>query len=134
MVQLLFSLSMAILGALFFLANTLKELRDKSDAESREESTTAKKFDFNTAVFWGDFWYRLGEAVLFTIVTFLYFRYGGISTATLPIVALFLGMFIRTGEQIVFGLSKRLLLGAQALIPFTDESKPTPPPKPPTNG
>lgn len=108
-VVLLFALSMAVLGALFFLTNSLQDSKDKD-------------FDFDVAAFWGGFWYRLGEAVLFTIVAFLAFARFSTDPAgnlfSLPIAALLLGMFIRTGEQLIFGLSKRLLLCAQALIPL----------------
>ena len=98
-------MGMAQLGALFFVTNALRRKRDTGET-------------YDTRKFWGGLWYRLGEAVLFTLVFFLAFRFYGSKTGDrfLPLVALCLGMFVTTGEALVFGLVQRVLKGAIALV------------------
>lgn len=104
MVRLMDALGMALLGALFFVTNSMRRKRDRREP-------------YNTSKFWGGLWYRLGEAVLFTVVFFLGLRYYASSNEDLlPIVALFLGMFVTSGETLVFGLAQRVLRAATALV------------------
>jgi hypothetical protein len=115
--RIILALNMAILGALFFIANSLHKLR-----------ICHRRFDSN--VFWGGLWYRIGEAVLFTLVFLLviHWRYKGDLLQTsveydliLPLLALMLGMFIKTGERIVFGSAERVFAAASAIIPIQPE-------------
>jgi hypothetical protein len=108
MMLILISLSTGILGALFFIANSLREKRDGFE-------------EFKAAEFWGGLWYRLGEAVLFTVVVFFLSKSVTTSTnnaAPLPLIALFLGMFVKTGERLIFGAAKRVFAAAQTLVPL----------------
>jgi hypothetical protein len=115
--RIILALNMAILGALFFIANSLRKLR-----------ICHRPFDSN--VFWGGLWYRIGEAVLFTLVFLLiiHWKYKGdlLKTSTeydllLPLLALILGMFIKTGERIVFGTAERIFAAATAMLPVQPE-------------
>lgn len=115
--RIILSLNMAILGALFFVANSLRKLR-------------ICRRTFDSAVFWGGLWYRIGEAVLFTLVFLLVIHWTnqgvGAKAAKaydlwLPLLALMLGMFIKTGERVVFGLAERLFAAASSMIPVQPE-------------
>ncbi|HYE63535.1 MAG TPA: fibronectin type III domain-containing protein [Phycisphaerales bacterium] len=108
MVLLFSSLLMALLGALFYVTNSLHEKRRKGME------------DFDWSIFWSGLWYRLGEAVLFTIVFFVAIRRFAPegSDEWLPILALFLGMSVTAGERLVFGLARRVFLAVGALLPL----------------
>jgi len=100
---LLLSIGTAIVGALFFVANSL-----------RVKCAVAEPF--SAARFWGGLWYRLGEAALFTLVMFwLVWRSADpkhdstpMNYTWLPIVSLFLGMFVKSGESLVFAIAHGL--------------------------
>lgn len=114
------TLSMSVLGALFFIANSLREHRDQMH-------------EFDAAKFWGDLWYRLGEAILFSVVFLLAIRRfypNDEGFFWMPIFALFLGMFVQTGERLVFGLAKRVFAAAQSLVPLESDAA-SPPNAPP---
>jgi hypothetical protein len=104
-IRLIVSLGLAVLGALFFVTNSLRTKRER-----QRESYSERKF-------WAGLWFRLGEAVLFTVVFFLALRhYAPESEQLLPLIALLVGMFVTTGETLVFGLAQRVLKGAAALV------------------
>src|SRR5258708_2226450 len=112
-IRLVVSLGMAVLGALFFVMNSL---RKKRDGQIRYSATK----------FWSGLSFRLGEAVLFTVVFFLALRhYVPDGDQLLPLIALLLGMFVTTGETLVFGLAQPRLQGAAALV-GTDSGTQTP--------
>jgi hypothetical protein len=107
-IRLVISLAMSILGALFFVVNSLRRKRQRDDV-------------YDSSKFWSGLWFRLGEAVIFTVVFFLAFRQqitGG--DQFLPLIALLLGMFVTTGETLVFGLAQRVLRAAAALVASED--------------
>lgn len=107
-IRLVISLAMSILGALFFVSNSLRRKRQRDDV-------------YDSSKFWSGLWFRLGEAVIFTVVFFLAFRQqitGG--DQFLPLIALLLGMFVTTGETLVFGLAQRVLRAAAALVASED--------------
>lgn len=109
-IRLVVSLAMSILGALFFVSNSLRRKRQRDDV-------------YDSSKFWSGLWFRLGEAVIFTVVFFLAFRQqttGG--DQFLPLIALLLGMFVTTGETLVFGLAQRVLRAAAALVASEDAS------------
>lgn len=107
MVLLLVSLIMSLLGALFYVTNSLREKRKATE-------------EFDWTIFWSGLWYRLGEAVLFTIVFFLAIRrFSDPGTdAWLPLLALFLGMCVTAGERLVFGLARRVFGAVEAFLPL----------------
>ncbi|MDA1053718.1 MAG: fibronectin type III domain-containing protein [Planctomycetota bacterium] len=108
---LLVTVSMAILGALFFVANSLQE---KQAADE----------DFDAHLFWAGLWYRLGESVLFAVVCFVAIRRlwpQSDGDFWLPLLALVLGMSIRTGERLMFALTKRTLKAVTALLPLEED-------------
>ncbi|NOZ79058.1 MAG: hypothetical protein GXP48_07765 [Acidobacteria bacterium] len=111
--MLLLSTEMSILGALFFVTNRLRKKRDEPGGPEK----------FERGRFWSGMFFRMGEAVLFTFAFFwLFWKYvssgGGADYTFLPILALFLGMFVKTGEQLMFGLGERLLLAVGQLFPI----------------
>jgi len=104
-IRLVVSLGMAVLGALFFVTNSLRNKRER------------KLVRYSETKFWAGLWFRLGEAVLFTVVFFLALRhYVPDSEQLLPLVALLVGMCVTTGETLVFGIAQRVLKGAAALV------------------
>ncbi|NOZ94351.1 MAG: hypothetical protein GXP47_06385 [Acidobacteria bacterium] len=113
---LLLSTEMSLLGALFFVTNRLRTKRDELHGPRAEA--------FDGLRFWGGTFFRMGEAVLFTFVFFwLFWKYmgqaNGVDYSFLPILALLLGMFVKTGERMIFGLGERLLAAAGQLFPVT---------------
>jgi|GEM_PF-3473818 len=104
------SMLMAVLGSLFFTANTLISARNEG------------KSDFSRAKFWSGLWFRMGESVLFVLVFFVlicsrdegqYKKFIG----WMPALALFLGMFVKSGERVVFGIAERLFEMVKGLLP-----------------
>ena len=61
---------------------------------------------------------RTGEAVLFVLVlVLLAFAQDASLEAWLPITSLMLGMFVKSGERIVFGIAQRVLAAAEGFVP-----------------
>jgi hypothetical protein len=74
---------------------------------------------FDAHAFWSGAFFRIGEAVLFTF-TFFWIIWSWKSTeylVWLPVLALFVGMFVKTGETVIFRLGTRILFAADALLP-----------------
>jgi hypothetical protein len=79
--------------------------------------TTEEPFDVHK--FWSGTFFRIGEAVLFTF-TFFWLLWSSQRTeyaVWLPVLALFVGMFVKTGETIIFRLGMRILSAAEAFLP-----------------
>jgi hypothetical protein len=113
-IRLIVSLGMAVLGALFFITNSLRGKRERIEI-------------YDQYKFWSGTWFRLGEAVLFTVVFFLALRREATdSDRLLPLIALLLGMFVTTGETLVFGLAQRVLHAAVALVGIEGPEKKPP--------
>lgn len=79
--------------------------------------STEEPFDAHS--FWSGAFFRIGEAVLFTFAFFwlIWTSAGSEFLVWLPVLALFVGMFVKTGETIVFRLGLRILSAAEALLP-----------------
>jgi hypothetical protein len=71
--------------------------------------------EFNPGKFWGGLCFRVGEAMLFSLVMILIFRGVGLanieakSASSLPVVCLFMGMFIEPFEKLIGTLSSRFV-------------------------
>jgi hypothetical protein len=105
---LVLSTLVALLGALFFFANALW-------ARMQE----AERDPFDRAIFWAGLWFRLGEAVVFNLVFFLLFRlYAPEQYLILPLLSLLVGMFLKSGEQLISGLANRLFAALSQLLPI----------------
>lgn len=104
--ELLVALLLAVSGALFYIANALRTKRD-----------SAELFDYSR--FWSGLWFRLGEVALFTLVLFVVSRWQNWRSPTffLPPLALLIGMFVKSGEQLIFGLAERIFAATAALLP-----------------
>lgn len=97
----------AMLGALFFFCTSLWTKMAEPERER-----------FDRRMFWGGLWFRLGEALLFNLVFFLLLRtYAPDRFLLLPLVSLFVGMFLKTGESLVAGIATRVFASIQALVP-----------------
>ncbi|MEM1186009.1 MAG: hypothetical protein AAGI53_13540 [Planctomycetota bacterium] len=106
-VLLFLSTLVSLLGALFFFANSLWRRLGDPDREP---------FDGN--LFWAGLWFRLAEAVIFNLVLFFALRfYAPDQYFTLPLVALLIGMFLKSGEKLVTGIAERVFAAFDALIP-----------------
>ena len=121
-VLFLTSSMVAILGALFFLSNSIWE---KMGDQSNE--------DFDANLFWAGLWFRLGEALSFNLVLFLLIltidfnapEDAGSLLIWLPLMSLLVGMFLKPGEKMVFGIAERMFAAFSALVPTSLERKHT---------
>jgi len=110
---LMVSMLMAVLGSVFFTTNRLLRMRDK-DQE-----------DFSKDMFWSGLCFRMGESILFVLVLFLllcsekerYLAY----INWLPAFSLLMGMFVKSGERLIFGIAERLFEMARGLLPTTEK-------------
>lgn len=86
---------------------------------------------FDAHAFWSGGFFRVGEAVLFTFAFFwlIWTSNRRNDVIWLPVLGLFVGMFVKTGEAIIFRLGMRVLSAVEALLP---SSLPAPPAAPPT--
>lgn len=113
---LLLSGGNAVLGAMFFVANATRRKREV--IEQRLNARLA----FNRTSFWGGTWFRAGEAVIFTLVTFhvlwLWVEKEGeiVGYAALPLLALLLGMFVKAGEKLMLGIYTRLFSVVESVV------------------
>jgi hypothetical protein len=74
---------------------------------------------FDASRFWAGLWYRLGEAIVFALVLFLlgYANYAnGLRGATLLLVALLIGMFVKTGETLIAGLTRKVFAAVESFV------------------
>lgn len=119
---LIISCGLAVLGSVFFTANSLHR------KQSREE--------FNVDQFWSGFWFRLGESVLFALVLFLIIiarlEEPDKWLALLIPTALLIGMFVKTGERLIFGMAERIFAMMKGILPVSDAAI-TPKPGQPRN-
>lgn len=150
---------MAVFGALFYVVNSVRRKRPGLPGEPNEAPTAASGDEsgaptprkvaaaaepeevepFDVHAFWGGAFFRVGEAVLFTFCFFWLAWTSPTSRAQvvwLPLLGLFVGMFVRMGEAIVFRLGMRVLKAVETLLPMpagSDEGAPQKPnqPKPP---
>jgi len=106
--RLILAMAMAVLGAMFFVANRLR----KAHAEGKE---------FSQGKFWGGIWFRLGQAVLYTAGLYLLIEINVIEIAESYVVplALFVGMFVKSAERLFYGISQRLFAMVEVMIPDT---------------
>ena len=129
----------SIFGALFFVANSLRKKRDA-------------KVPFSTEKFWGGLTFRLGEAVLFSLVVFWLIWRGATSTtgastqpaggpatvglnyAWLPLVSLLLGMFVTSGETLIFAIAQGLFRAVAAFFGVEPTTEPVEPATEPSEG
>jgi hypothetical protein len=74
---------------------------------------------FDVHAFWSGACFRVGEAVLFTFAFFWLIWTSNRRTEIvwLPVLALFVGMFVKTGEAIIFRLGMRVLSAVESLLP-----------------
>lgn len=122
------SIFMSIVGAIFFNANAMYS------KQARE--------GFLPEMFWAGFWFRVGEAIVFTLVIFLFVMAGSSAAdylTWLPVYALLMGMFVSSGEVLVFGtahklfehLAKTLSVGPGQSVATTTPRPPAPSQAPP---
>ncbi|HYG36278.1 MAG TPA: hypothetical protein VEC99_15910, partial [Clostridia bacterium] len=106
MVILFISLGMALLGALFYFANSLWEKFNN------------KQVFFSRNIFWGGLWFRLAEAIVLTIAVFLFLQFQGYEKAIsyLPLMGLVIGMTVKSSETLVFGLIERILSAITSFV------------------
>jgi hypothetical protein len=127
------STMMSLFGATFYVVNRVRSKRSLLSDEAGDEhedrdarkapapgATPAEAFDAHA--FWSGAFFRVGEAVLFTFAFFWLIWTSGdrAHVIWLPVLGLFVGMFVRTGEAVIFRLGERLLLATQTLLPAGD--------------
>lgn len=106
-VHLLTASGLAMVGSLFFVANTLW---------SRGYGTLERE-PFDAGHFWGGLALRMGEAQVFTLVLAVVLaQQGRLSYQWLPLLGLLFGMYVKTAEAIVFGLARRVFAVATTLV------------------
>ena len=106
-VLLVMSTLVTLLGALFFFATSMWSKMQNAEREP-----------FDRSIFWAGLWFRVGEAVVFNLVFFFLLRvYAPDQYLLLPLVALLVGMFLKSGEQLVSGLANRVFAAFAAMLP-----------------
>jgi hypothetical protein len=114
MLFLMLSCGVAVMGALFYFATSLWAKIGKADLEP-----------FDASLFWGGLWFRIGEALIFTAVLFLFVRvYANDRYLLLPLVALLVGMFLKSGERLIAGMANRLFAAFTQLFPSDTPTTP----------
>ena len=101
---------LSLVGVTFFIAHAVRQ--------------SVKTEDFHRGKFWTGMLFRIGEAVIFTLVFVLI---GSFQVAqqqeplihykVLPVLGLFMGMFVKTGETVIFGLAAAVFEMAQRALP-----------------
>lgn len=135
---------MALFGATFFVVNRVSRKRALVEPDEEAEGTSTPEPSHPTAstpsatqakaerdprerfdshAFWSGALFRAGEAVLFTFSFFWLFWTSNWSVIWLPVLGLFVGMFVKTGETVVFQLGERLLLATEAVLPSIKPAK-----------
>lgn len=105
---LVVSTLVALLGALFFFATSMWTKMQNADREP-----------FDRSLFWAGLWFRIGEAVVFSLVfSFMLRLYAPDQYLLLPLASLLVGMFLKSGEQLVSGLANRFFAAFAALLPI----------------
>lgn len=105
-IQLMFALGFTLMGALFFFA---KSLWDKM-----QDSTLVH---FDERMFWAGLWFRLGEAVVFTLVVYVALRFKQQEGSDwLPFIALVIGLSVKSAENLIAGICERVLAAVNGLI------------------
>jgi hypothetical protein len=91
--------------------------REGQTAADEPKETHSEPFDVHA--FWSGAFFRVGEAVLFTFAFFWLIWTSDRRTEVvwLPVLGLFVGMFVKTGEAIIFRLGMRVLSAVEALLP-----------------
>lgn len=110
--------AMSFIGALFFVTYTVWRKR-YGPAKQREP--------FDPDHFWAGLSLRLGEAIVFNLCFVLLLASLANETSALtfrwlPILGLVTGMFVKSGEQVVFGIAGRLFDAARAFVPTATPS------------
>lgn len=105
--QMLFALGFTVMGALFFFS---KALWVKMRAEPGEA--------FDRRIFWAGLWFRLAEAIVFTLVVFVALRFNNYTEAAgwMPFIALIVGLSVKATENLIAGLTDRVLAGIGAFV------------------
>lgn len=95
-----------------------------------EKHAHAEPFDAHA--FWSGGFFRVGEAVLFTFAFFwlIWTSNRRNDVIWLPVLGLFVGMFVKTGEAIIFRLGMRVLSAVEALLPSALPAPPAAPSSP----
>lgn len=114
--QAFFAVGMAMFGALFYIYTSVKQKQEESHP-------------FDASQFWAGLLFRLGQSVLFTVVIFIVIQSNEIfpsvpfTMASLPVIALFLGMYVKSGEKLLDGFGKRVFAAVQALVGAVEPPK-----------
>lgn len=120
---LLLALSMlsSLFGASFYVVDSVRRKRPSptsaEPAVHGERPHHGEPFDVHT--FWSGVFFRVGEAVLFTLTffTLIWSSDRRDEIVWLPALGLFVGMFVKTAEVVISRLGTRVLSAADALLP-----------------
>lgn len=129
MIRILLLPGYAILGALFFVAGTLRLNRDRAEKSARADDVSSTQRDedrippgpFSSSKFWGGLWYRLGEGIVFSLVLLILVG-SGITVESnehepwLLVLALIIGMFVKPAEILINGLAQRLFKAVETFV------------------
>lgn len=130
MVRLFLLPGFALLGSLFFVAGSVrrkreelvKRLADENSGSGDHDKTDLGITDYNSAWLFAGLWYRMGEAVLFALVIFLFVQSGFIEIKAehdkvwVLLMALLMGMFIKPAEHMINGIALKLFEGIRTMF------------------
>ncbi len=111
---LLLSALLAILGAMFFVSDSLRRKVRRAEP-------------FSGTAFWGGLWFRLGQAVIYTLLLFWFaWKFGSVSNEKqdgfaldytwLPLMSLMCGMFVKSGEKLFSSIAIRIFQAVSAFF------------------
>ena len=101
---------LAIFGSLLYIYQRIHEKRQAANEP------------FHRDLFFGGLWFRMGQAVLYTILLFLVMRSElgaptGFTESMMPLLALLIGMYVKTAETVFRAFGLRVLQVLQVLVP-----------------
>ena len=112
-VLVLVSTALSLVGVFFFVGFATR----RNMLQDNEEFVVAR--------FWTGIFLGTGQAVIYMLVFFLLLAWQNVeSFGLLPLLALVTGMFIKSGERVIFGLAQRVFAAVEVLLPAHRESGP----------
>ena len=73
---------------------------------------------FDEHIFWAGLWFRLGSAIVFTVVIYLALLYKGYSDSLsiMPFLGLIVGLSVKGTEHLIDGITTRILNAIKGLV------------------
>lgn len=111
-IYFLTTVALAMLGAVFHCCSSLRAVMRH------------KPYEFDAGILWSGLFFRVGQAVIFSMVIFLalWSHQDRVSNwiALMPLLGLLIGMFVDSGEILVRQFAQRFFLGVKTMLGIAD--------------